>query len=162
MIKKKSLSNEPHSQSQAQSNILERIEYQSAGLIHVHGLLNVIERSSNDILFNHVCTNPCQIKPNKHEVYSRLRCRKKHEVYSRLKCPVRASNDKDYERLLDISRMSAETLRHDPYLISEFRELLRRVFTVKYGKKLELIKNLHVAMKYHPMDIFYTFTANLT
>ena len=158
MIKKTSLSNEPHSQSQSQSNIVERKEYQSAGLIHVHGLLNVIERSSNGILFNqHVCTERCQT--NKHEVYSRLRCRKKHEVYSTLICPVRASNDN--ERLQDISRMSAETLRDNPYLISEFRELVRRVFTVKYGKKLELIKNLHVAMKYHPMDIFYTFTANL-
>ena len=68
--------------------------------------MNVIERSSNDILFNHVCSERCQNRP-----------RKKHEV---LRCPVRASNDKDYERLQDISRMSAETLIDNPNLIAEF------------------------------------------
>ena len=128
--------------------------------IHSHShnsfmsILNVI---GNDIVFNHDCTNPCQIKPNKHEVYSRLRCQNTNEVCSTFKSPVR----EDYERLQDTSRMSAETLSHNPYFLLEFCEVVRRVFTVNYQKKLELIKNLHVSMKHHPMDILYTFTANV-
>ena len=84
--------------------------------------MNVIERSSTDILFNHVCTDRCQIKANKHDIYSRLRCGKKHEVYSTLRCPLRASNDKYYERLQDISRMSAETLIDNPNFIRKDSE----------------------------------------
>ena len=117
----------------------ERLEYQSNGrLNHVHGILNINERNSIDSIFNHVCSERCQIKEN----------------------TVRASNDKDYQRVLDISRMSAQSLIDNPNLIAEFRQLVGRVFMMKWKKRHELLKNIKASMKYHAMDIFYTFTAN--
>ena len=47
----------------------------------------------------------------------------------KFRCSVRASTDKEYQRVQDISRMSAQTLIDNPALVQEFADLVGRVFT---------------------------------